>query len=396
MKSYKYRLKLNDKEKTLASKHAGTSRHAYNWAVAYCYTKIEEKKKVPSGFDLCTIHRKEVKLNNKWYYDTAASTIQSSISSVYLAWSKYFMRLKKGSIQIQQAEYVNKCKKKGSKVNTKKLYSIGKPKFKKKGSNDSFYLVGTNLCIKNNRIKLPKFGWVRIQQKVEDVLKIKSATISRTADHWYVSFNQELGNTTLTDINKKPKIGVDLGIKALATLSNGRSFDNVKAFEKYSRKLAKAQRVASRRLVKGAKAQSSNYKKAQIKVAKLHYKISCLRKFNLHQITSYLAKNHSLIAIEDLVIKDMFKNKNLSSAIADVGFYEFRRQLEYKTRWYGSKLFIVNKWFPSSKKCSKCGNVKKVLSIKTRVYSCSKCKVSLDRDENAAINILEYAVKYTV
>ncbi|WP_366558206.1 RNA-guided endonuclease TnpB family protein [Okeania sp. SIO3B5] len=132
---------------------------------------------------------------------------------------------------------------------------------------------------------------------------------------------------------------------------------------------------------------SRNWKKAQLKIAKLHSKIANMRKDTLHKLTTYLAKNHSQIVIEDLNVSGMMANHKLAKAVADMGFYEFRRQLEYKCQLYGSSLTIVDRWFPSSKTCSRCGTVKESLSLSERVFNCEHCKFSCDRDLNAALNL---------
>ncbi len=166
--------------------------------------------------------------------------------------------------------------------------------------------------------------------------------------------------------------------------------------KKLKRKLRIAQRKVSKKFVKGAKKQSNNYQKQKRKVANIHYKIACIRKDATHKLTTYLAKNHSEIVIEDLNVKGMSKNHKLASAILDGGFYEFKRQLEYKTSWYGSKMTVVDRFYPSSKTCSGCQNIKQDLTLKDRVFKCSNCNNELDRDLNAAINLRQKAVSYTV
>ncbi|MEN9611867.1 MAG: hypothetical protein RLZZ628_2681 [Bacteroidota bacterium] len=195
----------------------------------------------------------------------------------------------------------------------------------------------------------------------------------------------------------KPIIGVDLGIKTLATLSDGRTVANLRPYRQQKRKLRLAQRQASKKYIPGKRNQnqSKNYQKAQAKVAKIHYKIANLRKDALHQVTTKLAQNHSEVVIEDLNLKGMSRNHKLASAILDGGFYEFRRQLTYKCEWYGSKLTVVDRFYPSSKTCSGCQKVKKELSLKERTYCCEHCGLEIDRDLNAAINLRNQAVSYT-
>src|SRR5689334_13155644 len=200
--------------------------------------------------------------------------------------------------------------------------------------------------------------------------EIKNCVISRHADHWFVSFKVE--HETIKTPKVRERIGVDLGIKTLAKLSSGEDAPAVGAFRQFKRKLKLAQRKMSKKFIKGAAKQSRNYEKAKSKVARIHYKISCLRADALHKLTSYLAKNHSRIIIEDLNVKGMSKNHRLASAILDGGFYEFRRQLEYKVEWYGSELIIANRFYPSSKICSGCGHIKERLSLSERIYKCEE------------------------
>ncbi len=152
----------------------------------------------------------------------------------------------------------------------------------------------------------------------------------------------------------------------------------------------------SKKFVKGELKQSNNYKKAQLKVSKLHLRISNQRLDYTHKITSHLTKNHSEIVIEDLNIKGMSKNHKLASAILDGGWYEFRRQLSYKSEWYGSKLTLVNRFYPSSKTCSTCNEIKKDLKLSDRTFKCPHCGHKMDRDLNASMNLKKMAVGYTV
>ena len=247
---------------------------------------------------------------------------------------------------------------------------------------------------KENRIKLPKFGWLKCSEILPNA-EVKNVVISRHATHWFVSFKVE--HKPLETEKKREKIGVDLGIKTLATMSDGSQAEAVKPYRQYKRRLKIAQRRVSKKFVKGAKKQSNNYQKAQVKVAKLHYKIWNIRKDSIHKLTTKLAKNHGEIVIEDLNIRGMSKNHKLASAILDGGFYEFRRQLEYKASWYDAKVTVANQFFPSSKKCSGCSNVKEKLGLSERIYKCEVCRIEINRDLNAAINLENYnnTVSYT-
>ena len=177
-------------------------------------------------------------------------------------------------------------------------------------------------------------------------------------------------------------VGVDLGVKQLATLSTGEVFIGAKSYRKYRHKLARLQWL-NRNQVIG----SNNWHKAQNRIARLHRKIANIRKDTLHKLTSYLAKNHGHIVIENLNVSGMMANHKLAAAVADMGFYEFSRQLEYKCKFYATKLTVVNRWFPSSKTCSKCGHKKEKLSLNQRTFNCENCNFQIDRDLNAAINL---------
>ena len=212
----------------------------------------------------------------------------------------------------------------------------------------------------------------------------KNVTLSKRANRWFISFKYDLDNKITP--NLAPKVGVDVGINSLATCSNGKIFANPKAYRKQKKKLARLQKSVSQK-VKG----SNNRKKAIAKLARCHKKIADIRKDNLHKITTYLAKNHSEVVIEDLNVAGMLKNHKLASAIADCGFFEFKRQLLYKCWRYGSNLIIVDKWYPSSQICSNCGARQK-MPLKERVYKCSNCDNQIDRDLNASKNIANWHV----
>jgi putative transposase len=393
----KHRLELNNKQKTLAFQHAGVSRHAWNWGVQLCKEASEKREKLPSGIDLHKLLVKNVKTENKWYYEVSKCSPQQALRDLHGSWSRYFTNLKKGEVEKKKQAYIRERKRKGLELDKSKLFDLCKPKFKKKGVNDSFYLENVNaggIRIVKNKIKVPIFGWIKMSETFEEDFNVKNVTISRVADEWFISFKREVNEKQfiIPDIEKKPTVGVDLGIKTLAKISNGQEFSNVKAFKRFKRKLKIAQRVVSKRFNKNNKKQSNNYKKAKNKVAKIHQRITNIRKDATHKLTTYLAKNHSVVKIEDLNVKGMMKNHKLANAISDGGFYEFRRQLEYKTKWYGSKLFVIDRFFPSSKTCSCCGNVKDKLKLSKRTYECENCGLSIDRDLNAAININNFAV----
>ena len=217
-------------------------------------------------------------------------------------------------------------------------------------------------------------------------VKPKSVTISKKADRWFISFKIDTEKTKIAPINKP--IAADLGLLRFATLSTGEEVNSPRPYRKLEQKLRRLQWLNRRQLIG-----SNNWKKTQHKIAKLHYRISCIRSDFLHKLTTRLAKNHSQIVIEDLNISGLIKNGKLSKAIADSGFYEFRRQLTYKTLLYGSELIVANRFFASSKLCPKCGYKKDKLPLSMRVYHCDNdnCDWIADRDLSASLNLLGLA-----
>lgn len=400
MKSIKIRLELNNKQRSYALQHCGVARHAWNWGLSYCkgieeQNKVlpkEEKIKLPSSIDLHKLLVKEVKSVHSWYYDVSKCPPQQALRNLLSAYDKFFSELRNGTLEKKKAIYIRNQKKKGQPINYSVLNDIGKPKFKKKGKNDSFYLEGA-IKADRNKIKVPKFGWLKCSEILPQC-EIKNCVISRTANEWFISF--KVPNNPIKTEKKYQTVGVDLGIKTLATLSTGEVFENKRPYKKAKRKLKLAQRQVSKKFVKGAKSQSNNYKKAAEKVAKIHQRIANVRKDALHKLTTYLTKNHGEIVIEDLNVSGMSKNRKLASAILDGGFFEFRRQLEYKAEWYGSKITVVDRFYPSSKTCSCCNEVKPTLKLSERIFKCPSCGFEIDRDLNAATNLNKKAVSYTV
>lgn len=362
---FKTCLILNNKQRTLVAKHAGTARDAYNWANGLVKEILDHNKanptnkiKFPSAIEL---HKWLVAIRKKdkpWYYEVSKCAPQYALRQLREAWDRCFKKIS------------------------------GVPQFKKKGKHDSFTLDGSIKILSSNKIKIPIIGVVKTYERLPQLDLVKNVTITRQADKWFISFKIEAEELTTTSSDI---VGVDLGIKALAVLSTGKVIDGAKSYRKAEKKLGKLQREVSRK-VKG----SNNRAKAVTKLAKAHARIANIRKDTLHKLTTYLSKNHTVVGIEDLNVSGMLANYKLAKAIADMGFYEFRRQLDYKCKLYGSKLIVIDRWFGSSKTCSNCGCVKESLSLAERTYYCGECNFSIDRDLNAAINIERYAASSVV
>ncbi|NJR59146.1 MAG: transposase [Cyanobacteria bacterium CRU_2_1] len=354
---FKTELDLNNEQRTFAAKHAGTARHAWNWGLWLTQNILDhnpanpsEKLKFPSAIDLHKLLVAMVKPENPWYYETSKSSPQYALRQLREAWDRTFKKKAKP------------------------------PQFKRKGrSQDSFTLDGTIKILGSNHIQVPKFGVLKTFESLPQV-PVKNVTISRQSDKWFISFKIEIEPQSTEKTNLS--VGVDLGVKHFATLSDGLVFDVPEEYKKLKAKIAKLQYL-NRNKQRGSQA----YKDFQKRIAGLHYRLTGIRKNYLHHLTTYLAKTFKVVCIEDLNVKGMLKFGKLAGAVAMLGFYEFRRQLEYKCKLYGSDLQIIGRWEPSSRTCSKCGWKDDELTLKNRVFNCQNCGHSIDRDLNAALNI---------
>jgi putative transposase len=364
--SFKTELKLNNYQRTQLAKHAGVARHAWNWGLDLCKKILshnqenpDEKLRFPSAIDLHKFLVSWVKVENPWYYKVSKTSPQYALRYLSSAFSDFFRK------------------------KTAKGRRVGFPRFKRKGHHDSFTLEGT-IKVEHRSIQLPKLGIIKTYERLPQGLTPKTAIISRTADRWFVSFSYEVEPSTTAKL--VGVCGVDLGIKTLATLSTGETFPNPQPYRQSQVRLARLQKAASRK-VRG----SNNRQKANLKVAKQHAKTANIRKDTLNKLTTHLAKNHSQVVIEDLNVSGILSNHCLAKSIADLGMYEFRRQLTYKCELYGSELITINRFFPSSKTCSCCGHIQD-MPLKERVFNCQQCNTSIDRDLNAAQNLEHQAL----
>ena len=266
---------------------------------------------------------------------------------------------------------------------------VGFPKFKakSKAAPRFAYTTGVFGLIQGDpkALRLPKVGRVHcledVAERVGDA-RVLRMTVSRRAGRWYASLTVEREEPAVRCAPKGGAVGVDLGIKTLATLSDGTVIENPRCLAASERRLKRAQKALSRKTMG-----SNRRAKARAKVARIHARVANQRQDAIHKATTWLAGTYSEICIEDLHVAGMVKNHRLAKAVSDASFAEFRRQLEYKTARTGARLHIVDRWYPSSKTCSRCGRVKAKLSLSERVYRCDGCGLVMDRDLNAAINI---------
>lgn len=260
------------------------------------------------------------------------------------------------------------------------------PRFKKKGRRDSFQVANDKFYVEGAKLHLPRIGKVKLTEAPRFTGKIMSGAVSRTAHKWFISIAFDVQDSIFTKFENQAAVGIDLGIKTLAVLSDGKKFDGAKALKKATMRLARQSKLVSRK-TKG----SNNRKKAIGKLARTHYRVSCVRSDSIHKLTHFVTANYQYIAIEDLNVAGMVKNHKLARSLSDASFGEVRRQLEYKSRLHGNTVAVVDRFYPSSKTCSVCGYINQKLTLADRGWTCLNCGTCHDRDINAARNIVTKA-----
>jgi putative transposase len=357
-KAHAIKLKPTRAQEVFFRKACGTARFVYNWALSK--RKEDYDKGVKWGaYDLSKHFNTIKRTEYSWVMDVGKTCCECSIQQLHVA----FKRMWRGS--------------------------GGYPKFKKRGINDSFVAVGNNACFKQQdyKIWIPRLGWVKCCENLRFEGSPKKVTIKRKADQWFACINIEVETPTLKpNVGENQAIvGVDFGIKSLAILSDGKVFENPKALKTNLKSIKRLNRSLSRKQ-KGSK----NRKKAQMRLARKHLRVSNIRANSLHEVSNYVINNYGKIVIEDLNVRGMGKNRKLAQAISDVGFGELRRQLVYKAQWQEKELVVADRYFASSKTCSNCGKKKETLKLSERMFSCD-CGLLLDRDLNAARNLASYS-----
>ena len=354
--------------------HAGASRFAFNAALAHVKDAIEAGEKPEWSF---------YSLRKWWNHNKDELAVDDD---GVIWWAENSKEAYSHGVESLAKGLSNWVK---SRKGTRKGRRVGFPKFKSKNkSTQRFaYATGSFGLIDGDpkALKLPRIGRVHCMEDVSARVgdaRVLRMTISRLAGRWYASLTIEREDEPIKQSPKDGTVGVDLGIKNLATLSDGTVFENPWYLKKSEQKLKRAQQALNRK-TKG----SNRRARARVKVARIHAHIANQRQDELHKLTAQLASKYSEISIEDLNVSGMAKNHHLAKSVMDASFAEFRRQLEYKTVRTGARLNVVDRWYPSSKTCSGCGRVKAKLSLSERTYSCEHCGLTIDRDLNAAINI---------
>lgn len=355
-KAHQIKLYPTKAQKTLLHKSFGCKRHSFNWALAK-WQELYKLGEKPSAYSLIKLQNSIKKEEMKFYSEVNKCAVQYAIHDVEAAYKKMWKE------------------------------KTGYPKFKKKGIKDSYVAVDncTQFKQKNKKIWLPRIGWIKCSEDLRFEGKVNNVVIIRKADMYFASINLISNETPIVSENKAT-VGVDLGIKSLAICSDGKVFENPKALKNNLKSLKRLQRGLSRKQ-KG----SNNSKKQQIKVARKHYRIACIRRNALHKVSSYLVNNFGKIVIEDLNVKGMVKNHKLAKSINDCGWSELTRQLAYKAMWQSVELVKADRYFASSKICSNCGNKKETLKLSERTYNCKCCGLNIDRDLNASLNLKNYS-----
>ena len=382
LKSFKTEINPSEEQKVKIRKTIGTCRFIYNFYLAHNKELHENGKKFMSS------NKFRVWLNNEyvpkhpeysWIKEAYSKAVTQAVNNGQTAFTRFF--------------------------NHKSAF----PRFKKKGKSDvKMYFVKNNpkdCRCERHRINIPSLGWVRIKEKgyiptTKDGYVIKSGHVSIKADRYYVSVLIEIPDNRIAN-NSNEGIGIDLGLKDFAVVSNGTSYKNINKsakLKKLEKQLIREQRSLSRKyenLKKGGSIQRANIQKQRLKVQKLHHRIDNIRTDYINKTIAEIVKTKpSYITIEDLNVLGMMKNKHLSKAVASQKFYEFRTKLQAKCNENGIELRVVDRWFPSSKTCHCCGAIKKDLKLSDRTFTCD-CGYIEDRDFNAALNLRD-ATTYEV
>ena len=374
LKSFKTEINPTEEQKVKIRKTIGTCRYIYNFYLAHNKELHDNGEKFMSGKSFSVWLNNEYLPKNPdklWMKEVSSKSVKRSIENGSVAFTRFFKH---------QSAF---------------------PNFKKKGKSDvKMYFVKNNpkdCRCERHRMNIPSLGWVRMKEKgyvptTKDGYVMKSGHVSIKADRYYVSVLIEIPNNKTAD-NSNEGIGIDLGLKDFAIVSNGKTYKNINKsakLKKLEKQLIREQRSLSRKyenLKKGESTQRANIQKQKLKVQKLHHKIDDIRTDYINKTIAEIVKTKpSYITIEDLNVSGMMKNKHLSKAVASQKFYEFRTRLQAKCNENGIELRVVDRWFPSSKTCHCCGAIKKDLKLSDRIFKCD-CGYIEDRDFNAALNL---------
>jgi len=357
--AHKIEIKPNNVQETFLLKSCGTSRVGYNAALAIWNSEYKAGNK-PTMYSVKKQLNSKKKVDFPWSYEVSKCCMEEAVIDLGKAFSKFF-----------------------------KEKNVGHPTFHKKGKKDSFRLNNLNFSIKKSKLKISKLAIpIKMTEDLRFKGKVLSCTISKTAGKWFASITQEVGTNLDTDYTQgSPSVGIDLGVTTLATLSEGTVFKGLRPHKTLLFKLRQLNKSLSRKVKF-----SQNWKKIKLKLSKLHFRIANIRKDYLHKMTTHIVRTYKVITIEDLNTSGMLKNHKLARSISDSSFNMLKTILAYKAKLYGVDLVLADRFFASSKTCSKCGIKKEKLALGTRTYECNECGLVMDRDLNASINLDKFGL----
>ena len=360
-RAHKIRLNPTPEQEQYFRQACGVARFCFNWGLAEWQRQYESGKK-PSAYALKKQFNAARREQFPWSLDVSKCAVDTGFRSLDAAFRNFFRRCKNGD--------------------AKKGY----PNFKsKKRSKQSFRMDGARVKLDGHLVKLERLDEpINMAEVIRFDGEIKSVTISKDSEHWYASFNCEVEPPQHQ--HKKPSVGVDLGLKTLAVLSDGVQYENQRLLRSDLRKVKRLSRELSRR-----QEGSGRWQHTKKKLARLHRRVADRRLDYQHKMTTEIAKTYQIIGAEDLNVAGMLRNHRLALSLADAGFGEIKRQLTYKAEWYGGELVEIDRFFPSSKLCRFCGCINSNLTLADRTWTCD-CGAVLDRDRNAAMNIERQAL----
>jgi putative transposase len=353
-RAHKIRLAPTQDQEAYFRRACGTARFTYNWALAEWKRRYQNGDK-PNGRALKKDFNALRKAGLRWTYEVHRDCTSQPFANLQQAFGRFFKK---------QNRY---------------------PQFKKKGQHDAFYVANDKVRLEGKRIRLPVIGWIKMREALRFEGKVLGVTVSRDGNRWHAAVQvdvQEIQRQRTSD----GIIGIDLGIQTTLTTSDGECIQGPKALRNHLKRLQRASRVVSRR-----KQGSQNRKRAVRRLARIHQRIREVRQDFLHKTTTKLVSENQAIGIEGLRVRNMLQNHRLARAIADEGWGELCRQLEYKALVYGTQICVWDAFYPSSKLCSKCGTKREMLPLSVRSWTCAQCGAQHDRDVNAAQNLLPRA-----
>ena len=350
MRAHRIALDPTVEQQIAFTKACGVARFSWNWALAEWKRQYTAGEK-PSAAKLKKQWNALKEEQFPWVYESPKDANQQPFANLDKAFSRFFKK------------------------------TARHPHFKKKGQRDSFYVSNDTLRVSGEFVTLPRIGKVRTHEPLRFAGKIMSGVVSREAQRWFISIAVEVPELEPLPRTQKT-VGIDLGLKTAVVCSDGQNFDAPKPLAAHLRRLRRRSKEVSRK-VRG----SNNRWKAVQRLSRLHARIKNIRKDWTHKVTTKLIRENQAVCFEDLNVRGMTQNRCLSRAISDIGWFEFRRQLEYKAVWYGRQVTAVSRWFPSTKTCSRCGVVRDEMQLSEREFVCLACGFAQDRDLNAALNI---------